>query len=174
MWIVNTLRQRRRLTLSELSELWVTDEVAEGNPLPRSSFNKYRDAIHDMFGLLIECDKQHNDVSRVEFFDFGLLLDEVSHSNNSAARRFRTKLYIPLLAIFDIAALVLVYIVCVKLLVHHAGVHMLRTACMLRTVCVFAALVLFRQGDQLELSASSHGMWFWNGVWLRDRILLPV
>ena len=84
------------------------------------------------------------DMARVEFFDFGLLLDEVSHSNNSAARRFRTKLYIPLLAIFDIAALLLVYIVCVKLLVHHAGVHMLRTACMLRTVCVFAALVLFR------------------------------
>ena len=59
VWIVNTLRRQRRLTLSELSELWVADEVAEGNPLPRSSFNKYRDAIHDMFGLLIECDKQH-------------------------------------------------------------------------------------------------------------------
>ena len=51
VWIVNTLRQRRKLTLSELNDLWVTDEVAEGNPLPRSSFNKYRDAILDMFGL---------------------------------------------------------------------------------------------------------------------------
>ena len=48
VWIVNTLRHRGRLTLSELNDLWVSDEVADGNPLPRSSFNKYRDAIHDM------------------------------------------------------------------------------------------------------------------------------
>ena len=60
MWIVNTLRKRRRLTLSELNELWVSDEVAEGNPLPRSSFNKYRDAILDMFGLIIDCDSTYH------------------------------------------------------------------------------------------------------------------
>ena len=39
VWLVNALRKRRRLTLKELQELWVQDEVAEGNPLPRSSFN---------------------------------------------------------------------------------------------------------------------------------------
>ena len=60
VWIVNTLRQRRRLTLRELNELWVADEVADGNPLPRSSFNKYRDAILDMFGLIIECDASYH------------------------------------------------------------------------------------------------------------------
>ena len=60
MWFVNTLRKRRRLTLSELNELWVSDEVAEGNPLPRSSFNKYRDAILDMFGLIIDCDTTYH------------------------------------------------------------------------------------------------------------------
>ena len=60
VWIVNVLRKRKRLTLKELQELWVLDEVAEGNPLPRSSFNKYRDAIVDMFGLVIECDKTHH------------------------------------------------------------------------------------------------------------------
>ena len=60
VWLVNALRKRRRLTLKELQELWVQDEVAEGNPLPRSSFNKYRDAIVDMFGLVIECDMTHH------------------------------------------------------------------------------------------------------------------
>lgn len=60
VWIVNTLRQRKRMTFSELKDLWVTDEVAEGNPLPRSTFNKYRDAILDMFGLVIECDKTNH------------------------------------------------------------------------------------------------------------------
>ena len=60
VWIVNVLRKRRRLTLKDLQELWVREEVADGNPLPRSSFNKYRDAILDMFGLVIECDKTHH------------------------------------------------------------------------------------------------------------------
>lgn len=44
VWIVNTLRKYERLTLSELNQLWVREEVADGNPLPRSSFNNYRDA----------------------------------------------------------------------------------------------------------------------------------
>lgn len=60
VWLVNVLQQRRRLTLKELQELWVADEVGDGNPLPRSSFNKYRDAILDMFGLVIECDATYH------------------------------------------------------------------------------------------------------------------
>ena len=59
IWIVNTLR-KQRLTLKELSDKWVDHEVADGNPLPRSSFNKYRDGILDMFGLVIDCDSTHH------------------------------------------------------------------------------------------------------------------
>ena len=57
VWIVNTL-QRGRMKLRDLNERWVDDKVDEGNPLPRSSFNKFRATILDMFGLIIECDKQ--------------------------------------------------------------------------------------------------------------------
>ena len=60
VWIVNALRKYQRLTLNEMSELWVAEEVAAGKPLPRSSFNKYRDDILDMFGLIIECDKSYH------------------------------------------------------------------------------------------------------------------
>lgn len=45
-----------RLTLSELNRLWQTDGVKDGRPLLRSSFNRHRDAIQDMFGIVIECD----------------------------------------------------------------------------------------------------------------------
>ena len=45
-----------RLTLSELNRLWQTDSVKDGRPLLRSSFNRHRDAIQDMFGIVIECD----------------------------------------------------------------------------------------------------------------------
>ena len=46
------------MTLSELQEQWVQDEVADGNPLPRSTFNKYRDGILEMFGLVIDCNER--------------------------------------------------------------------------------------------------------------------
>ncbi len=58
VWIVNTLRKKKRMTLSELQEQWVQDEVADGNPLPRSTFNKYRDGILEMFGLVIDCNER--------------------------------------------------------------------------------------------------------------------
>ena len=32
------------------------DGVADGNPLQRSSFNRHRDAIQDMFGIVIDCE----------------------------------------------------------------------------------------------------------------------
>ena len=58
IWIINALRAYRRLTLEEINEKWVEDKVTEGNALPRSSFNRHRDAILDMFGIVVECDKK--------------------------------------------------------------------------------------------------------------------
>lgn len=56
VWLVNTLRRYGRLTLEELNDKWIRDEVAEGNPLSRSTFNRHKDAVLNMFGILIECD----------------------------------------------------------------------------------------------------------------------
>lgn len=58
VWLVNTLRRYNRLTLEELNDKWIRDEVADGNPLSRSTFNRHRDAVLDMFGVVIECDAQ--------------------------------------------------------------------------------------------------------------------
>jgi hypothetical protein len=58
VWLVNTLRRYDRLTLEELNDKWMRDEVADGNPLSRSTFNRHRDAVLDMFGVIIECDAQ--------------------------------------------------------------------------------------------------------------------
>ena len=54
IWIINTLRAYKRLTFEEISRKWQDDEVADGNALQRSSFNRHRDAILDMFGIVIE------------------------------------------------------------------------------------------------------------------------
>jgi len=56
IWIINTLRANKRLTFEQLNQKWQEDGVADGNPLQRSSFNRHRDAILDMFGIIIDCD----------------------------------------------------------------------------------------------------------------------
>jgi len=56
IWIINTLRASRFLTFNELNQKWQADGVADGNPLQRSSFNRHRDAILDLFGVIIECE----------------------------------------------------------------------------------------------------------------------
>lgn len=56
IWIINTLRTFGRLTFDELAQKWLSDKVGSGNPLQRSSFNRHRDAILDMFGIIIDCE----------------------------------------------------------------------------------------------------------------------
>ena len=59
IWIINILRQYKRLTLEEINEMWEKDEIADGNPLNRKTFRRHKDAILDMFGIVIECDRDH-------------------------------------------------------------------------------------------------------------------
>ena len=59
IWIVNTLRQYKKLSLEQLNELWVKDQVIGGEALNRKSFLRHKDAILNMFGIIIECDLGH-------------------------------------------------------------------------------------------------------------------
>ena len=59
IWLVNTLRQHKRLTLEEINRLWIEDRVSDGTPLSRVSFYRYKDYVFSMFGIIIECDTDH-------------------------------------------------------------------------------------------------------------------
>ena len=59
-WLLATLKRYKRMTFEEINERWVADEVAEGNPLSRTTFNRHRDAIFNMFRVIIECGKGSN------------------------------------------------------------------------------------------------------------------
>lgn len=59
IWLISAIRKYERITLRDLSRKWAEEKVSDGNALPRSSFNKYRDEIFDLFGLIIECDDQY-------------------------------------------------------------------------------------------------------------------
>ena len=56
IWLVESLLHNKRMTLAQINRKWIDDEVAEGNPLSRTTFNRHRDAILDMFGVVIDCD----------------------------------------------------------------------------------------------------------------------
>ena len=73
IWLIRTIRKNRRITLRDLSDKWVDDKVCDGNPLPRSSFNRYRDEIFDTFGLVMSCDSEHR-----YYFDNPSVVDDNS------------------------------------------------------------------------------------------------
>ena len=58
IWLVETIHKAGRLTLDEINKRWLRTEMSEGVSLARSTFNRHRDAILDMFGIIIECDKK--------------------------------------------------------------------------------------------------------------------
>ena len=59
IWLVNTIRKARRITFAEINERWLETEMSGGVDLPRATFNRHKDAIQDIFGIVIECDRQN-------------------------------------------------------------------------------------------------------------------
>ena len=58
IWLIETIYQAGRITFAELSQKWSHREESGGSPLSRTTFNRHRDAIQDMFGVIIECDRK--------------------------------------------------------------------------------------------------------------------
>ena len=46
------------MTLGEISDLWSLQEESDGQELSRTTFNRHRDSILDIFGVIIECDRK--------------------------------------------------------------------------------------------------------------------
>ena len=58
IWLIETIRRNGRMTLGEISELWRQQEESDGQELSRTTFNRHRDSILDIFGVIIECDRK--------------------------------------------------------------------------------------------------------------------
>ena len=59
IWLVNTIYKARKITLAEINEKWVDTDMSGGVALARSTFNRHKDAIEDIFGIFIDCDRQN-------------------------------------------------------------------------------------------------------------------
>lgn len=58
IWLVNTIHRAGRITLEDINRKWVKTDMSDGLPMVRSTFNRHKDAIQDMFGIYIECDRK--------------------------------------------------------------------------------------------------------------------
>lgn len=58
IWLVNVIHRAGKITLEDINRKWVETDLSEGLPMVRSTFNRHKDAIQDMFGIYIECDRK--------------------------------------------------------------------------------------------------------------------
>ena len=58
IWLVETIQQAGRITFAEINKKWVKTEMSGGVDFSRTTFNRHRDAILDIFGIIIECDRK--------------------------------------------------------------------------------------------------------------------
>ena len=64
VWLVETIRRAGRISLEEISDKWIKSSLhdeKEGN-LPERTFHRHRDAIADLFGIEILCDRSNGNV----------------------------------------------------------------------------------------------------------------
>ena len=58
IWLVNTIHQAGKISLSEINEKWLQTEMSQGVEMARSTFNRHRTAIEDIFGIIIDCNRR--------------------------------------------------------------------------------------------------------------------
>ena len=78
VWLVNTIHQAGRISFEEINKRWISTEMSGGVEMSRSTFNRHRADILDVFGIIIECDKK--DGFRY-FIDNSEVLEEDSIQN---------------------------------------------------------------------------------------------
>lgn len=58
IWLVNTIYHAGKITFAEINEKWLRTEMSGGVEIARTTFNRHKDAIEDIFGIIIDCDKK--------------------------------------------------------------------------------------------------------------------
>ena len=58
IWLIETISRAGKITFAEINERWKRKEESGGVEFSRTTFNRHRDAILDIFGVIIECDRK--------------------------------------------------------------------------------------------------------------------
>lgn len=70
IWLVNTINKARAISFADIQKKWLETDMSEGIELARSTFNRHKDAIEDIFGIYIECNRKT---------DINILLEILKH-----------------------------------------------------------------------------------------------
>ena len=70
IWITDTLYRTGGLSFQELNERWMKTQISGGLPIPRTTFNRHKEDIEEMFGIHIECQRKGGYFYYVENNDF--------------------------------------------------------------------------------------------------------
>lgn len=88
VWLVETIYKAKRITFEEINKKWLENEISEGIELALRTFHKWRIAVEEMFGLIIECERKggyHYYIANAEELKTGAirnwLLNTISVSN---------------------------------------------------------------------------------------------
>lgn len=54
IWLVDTIHRAGKISLEEINRRWIMNDMSEGVDIPKRTFHKWRIAIEEMFGLIIE------------------------------------------------------------------------------------------------------------------------
>lgn len=58
VWLVETIYKAKRITFEEINEKWLANDLSEGVELALRTFHKWRIAVEENFGLIIECERK--------------------------------------------------------------------------------------------------------------------
>lgn len=57
-WLIDTIRRAGKISHKDLSDKWERNkDLSDSKPLHRATFNRWRDAVFEQFGIIIECQK---------------------------------------------------------------------------------------------------------------------
>lgn len=69
IWLIETIHRFGSLTLSDIRDLWLNSSISDGVPLSRTTFNRHRDEIEDIFGIRIICSRKDGNRYMIENVD---------------------------------------------------------------------------------------------------------
>lgn len=53
VWLVDTIQKADKITFEDINRKWLMEDMSEGESIPKRTFHKWRDAVEDMFGIVI-------------------------------------------------------------------------------------------------------------------------
>ena len=58
IWLIETINRAGKISFADINKKWKRKEESGGVDFSRTTFNRHRDAILDMFGVIIDCDRK--------------------------------------------------------------------------------------------------------------------